>query len=97
MAGLVGIYLKEKPELDYDQSILVIHSKTQNKRGFVKSKIEFLRSFVCIKGALIHKNKKPHRQFLLDSGSDQAMILDSSWLSRQNIIADLKSIKSSTF
>ena len=100
MDGRFGwnIFEGKTVELDYDQSILVIHSKKPKiKRGFVKSKIEFLRSFVCIKGALIHKNKSHTGNFLLDSGSDQAMILDSSWLSRQNIMADLKSIKSSTF
>ncbi|MBL0355897.1 MAG: hypothetical protein IPP72_02980 [Chitinophagaceae bacterium] len=83
-------------EIDYDKNLLIIHTKLPKKlNAYVKSKIEFTHSFVCIKGTFVINNKKYIGNFLLDSGSDQAIMLDSLWASKQNFPKDLKLLKSS--
>jgi hypothetical protein len=84
-------------ELDYDRNLLIIHSKLPKAlKGYVKSKLEFIRSFVCAKAAFEIENKKYAGDFLFDTGSGQAIILDSTWASKQNFPTNLKLIKSST-
>jgi hypothetical protein len=84
-------------ELDYDHNLLIIHSKLpKGLKGYAKSKLEFIRSFVCAKTAFEIENKKYAGDFLFDTGSGQAIILDSTWASQQNFPKNLKLIKSST-
>jgi hypothetical protein len=83
-------------ELDYDNNLLIIHSRLPKAlKGYVKSKLEFIRSFVCTKAAFEIDNKKYAGDFLFDTGSGQAIILDSTWASKQNFPNNLKLIKSS--
>jgi hypothetical protein len=85
-------------EIDYDKNLLIIHSDLPKKlKGYTKSKIKFIHSFVCIKSALEVDGKQYVGDFLFDTGSDQAMILDSSWVTRNNFPKDLKLIKMSSF
>ncbi len=71
-------------EINYDRSILVIHATLPiTAKTFFKSPLFFMRSFVCAKGAFVIANKKYTGTFLLDTGSDRAMILDSAWASNQ--------------
>jgi hypothetical protein len=65
-------------------------------KGYVKSKLEFIRSFVCAKGNFEIEGKKYTGNFLFDTGSDQAIILDSAWVSKQNFPKNLKLIKTIT-
>ena len=83
-------------EINYDNNLLIIHSKLpKSLKGYVKSKIEFKRSFICIKGTLEKENKKYRGDFLLDTGADQAIILDSAWAGTQDFPRNLKLIKTS--
>lgn len=85
-------------EINYDKNCLIIHSKLPKQmKGYVKSELEFMESFVCINGAIkIGSNVYPGL-FLMDTGSDQAIILDKDWTARQQFPHDsLKLIKSST-
>lgn len=85
-------------EINYDKNCLIIHSKLPKQmKGYVRSELEFMESFVCINGAIkIGSNVYPGR-FLMDTGSDQAIILDKDWTARQQFPHDsLKLIKSST-
>jgi len=83
-------------EIDYDHNLLVIHSRLPKAlKGYVRSKMDFIRSFVCVKGAFEIENKKYAGEFLFDTGSDQAIIMDSTWGSRQNFPKNLKWLKSS--
>jgi len=79
-------------QIDYDKSIIIIHSKLPNKlKGYAKSKLNFRNSFIIAKGNFeIGKNKYPGN-FLMDTGADQAIILDSAWAASRNFAADLKS------
>ncbi len=83
-------------EIDYDHNLLVIHSKLPKlPKGWVKSKMAFIHSFVCVKGVFEIANKKYAGDFLFDTGSDQAIILDSNWAGRQKFFGHLKLIRSS--
>ncbi|MVM34080.1 hypothetical protein GO755_28865 [Spirosoma sp. HMF4905] len=98
MDGRFGWNLFEgkQVEIDYDHNRLLIHSELPKAlKGYVKSKLEFIHSFVCMKGAFSIENKKYTGTFLIDTGSDQAIILDSTWASKQNFSQNLKLIKSS--
>jgi hypothetical protein len=98
MDGRFGWNLFEgkKVEIDYDNNQLIIHSRLSKVlKGYVKSKMKFIHSFVCVKATFEIENKKYSGDFLLDTGSDQAIILDSTWAGRQNFPKNLKLIKSS--
>jgi hypothetical protein len=85
-------------EIDYDNNLLIIHSDLPKKlKGYKKSEMKFIRSFVCIRSVLEVNKMKFEGNFLFDTGSDQAMILDSSWVARNNFPTDLKLIKMSSF
>jgi len=100
MDGRFGWNLFEgkRVEINYDNSCLVIHSKLPKKRkGYVRSELEFKESFVCMKGVIRIGPHEYSGSFLMDTGSDQAMILDSSWVARQHVPKDsLPLIRSST-
>jgi hypothetical protein len=98
MDGKLGwdLFEGKQVEINYDKNLLIIHSKLpKSLRGYVKSKIKFIRSYVCVNGVFEIENKKYSGDFLLDTGSDQAIILDSAWASQQDFPRDLKLIKSS--
>jgi hypothetical protein len=85
-------------EIDYDKNLLIIHSKLPKKMdGFSKSKLEFIRSFACIKGTLVANDKNFETYFSLDTGSEMAMILDSTWRARTQFPTDLRLIKLTSF
>jgi len=98
MDGRFGWNLFEgrQVEIDYDRHLLIIHSRLPSAlKGYVRSKMEFARSFPYIKGTFEIANKKYTGNFSMDTGSDQAIILDSIWVSKQNFPKDLKLIRSS--
>lgn len=85
-------------EINYDRHCLVIHPALPKKlKGYVKSDLEFMESFVCMKGAVRVGAHNYKGYFLMDTGSDQAIILDSSWAARQHFPKDsLKLIRTSS-
>ena len=99
MDGRFGwnLFESKQVEIDYNNNLLIIHSKLpKDLKGYVKSKMAFIRSFVCVKGTFEIENKKYTGDFLLDTGSDQAILLDSGWAGRQNFPRNLKLIKLSS-
>lgn len=97
MDGRFGWNLFEgkRVEIDYDHHLLIIRSRLpKDLRGYVRSKIDFIRSFVCVKGTFEIENKSYPADFILDTGSDQAIIIDSFWAGRQGFPKDLKLIRS---
>ncbi|WP_306354142.1 hypothetical protein [Flavobacterium sp. '19STA2R22 D10 B1'] len=98
MDGRFGWNLFEgkQVEIDYDHNVLIVHSKLPKKlKGYTKSKLDFIQSFVCMTGTFDIENKKYEGKFLVDTGSDQAIILDSTWMAKQNFPKNLKLIKTS--
>ncbi len=85
-------------ELNNDQNLLVIHSKRpKSLKGYTRSKIYFFRSYPCMKATIIADNKRYTGYFMFDTGSGQALILDSSWAARENFPTDLKLLSTSAF
>ena len=81
-------------QIDYDKSIIIIHSKLPKVlKGYTKSKLDFKNSFVIAKGSFKKGDKIYPGNFLMDTGADQAIILDSAWAAGRNFAADLKLIK----
>lgn len=98
MDGRFGWNLFEgkQVEVDYDKNIMIIHSQLpKDLKGYVKSKIGFEQSFPYINGTFEIAGKKYTGNFSMDTGSGQALILDSAWVSNQHFPTDLKLIKSS--
>jgi hypothetical protein len=98
MDGRFGWNLFEgkQVEIDYGHNLLIIHSRLPKYlKGYVRSKLEFIRSFVCAKGTFVIEGKKYAGDFILDTGSDQAIILDSSWVRKENFPGNLPLIRSS--
>jgi len=82
-------------EVDYDKNLLIIRSGLPKEmKGYVRSKLDFIRSFVCAKASFEIENKKYAGDFLFDTGSNEALIVDSAWASKQNFPKNLKLVKS---
>lgn len=97
MDGRFGWNLFENKavEIDYDKKLLIIHSKMpQQIQGFTKSRLSFNRSFICMKASFIKGKRKCSGSFLLDTGSDRAVIADSTWAAQEDFTANLKFINS---
>jgi hypothetical protein len=98
MDGRFGWNLFEgkQVEVDYDKNIMIIHSQLPKElKGYVKSKIGFTNSYPYINGTFEIAGKKYTGIFSMDTGSGQALILDSAWVSKQHFPTNLQLIKSS--
>ena len=99
MDGRFGWNLFENKvvEIDYDHSILVIHSSLPQKpKGYNRSKLAFQRSYPCIYATISINGKNYSGYSLLDTGSGADIFLDSAWRSTQNFPTDLPLIKTIT-
>lgn len=98
MDGRFGWNLFEgkQVEVDYDNSRIIIHNKlAKGFEGYERSKIGFIRGFGYASGTFEIAGKKYIGNFSMDTGSEQALIVDSGWVARTNFPTDLKLIKSS--
>lgn len=78
-------------EVNYDKHLLIIHSKLPDYlKGYDKLKLKFIRSFVCVGGTFLINGKNYTGDFLMDTGSNRAMLLDSGWVTRNNFPQNLK-------
>lgn len=85
-------------EIDYNKSQLIVHARLPKRRhGYVKSNIKFIQSLFCVEATIKAGGKNYTGDFLFDTGSDLAMILDSLWMSHQQFPKDLKIMKKLTF
>ena len=83
-------------ELDYDHNLLIIHSKRpKDLKGYTRSKLDFFRSYPSIKATIVAQNKSYTGDFMLDTGSDRSVFLDSSWASKNNFPTGLKLLSTS--
>ncbi|GAA4906860.1 aspartyl protease family protein [Mucilaginibacter defluvii] len=81
-------------EVNYDKHLLLIHTQLPAYlKGYDKLKLKFIRSFVCVGGSFLINGKRYTGDFLMDTGADRAMILDSSWVARNNFPQNLKVAK----
>ncbi len=85
-------------EIDYDKSCIILHKKLPKKvNEFVKSDIKFIKSLFCIEANIEIDKIKYKGDFLFDTGSDLAMVLDSAWMKNLAFPQNLKLIKKSSF
>lgn len=85
-------------EIDYDKQLLIIHEKVPRKLvGYSKSALKFIRSYVCVTGEIPIENNVYTGTFLLDTGSDMALILDSAWVINQHFPTNLPLLKTKSF
>ncbi len=81
-------------ELDYDKSIMVIHSSLPKKlKGYAKMAIEYTHTLFCVQGKLIARNKQYKNRFLFDTGYQRAVLLDSILVQEQQFPKDLPLLK----
>jgi len=97
MDGRFGwnLFENKQVELDYDHNRIIIHSGKLGKvpRGYTKANLEFSHSFVVIKGAMKKEGHTYNGGFLMDTGSEQAIILDSTWAASANFANNLPLIR----
>jgi len=83
-------------EIDYDRMLLIIHSRLpRGLRGYARTPLEFIRGYVCIKGSFLKEGREHAGDFMLDTGSDQAVIVDSVWAGRWDLPGGLRLIRTS--
>jgi len=84
--------------MDYDRSLMIVHSGKLIKapKGYIKSTLEFKHSFMIIKGAMKKRSQNFSGDFLMDTGAETAIILDSAWAARADFARDLPLIKAVT-
>jgi hypothetical protein len=72
-------------ELNYERGILVIHPRVPRQlKGYRRSKLVFMRSFPCTTATFIVDGKDYSGVFLLDTGTDQGVIIDSLWAAQNH-------------
>ena len=87
MDGRIGfdVFEGKQIELNYDQHIMVIHSRLPQTKGYVRSRLLFNHGFPCVKGSFQLGGKIFAGLFTLDNGSATALVLDSGWAAKANI------------
>ncbi len=84
-------------EIDYDKNIFIVHSSLgQIPEGYAKFEMEYRSGFLHIAGDLFINGKKFKSTFLVDSGYQRSILLDSILMQEQNFPKDLTVIKTNT-
>jgi len=82
-------------EINYEQSILVIHPRLPpGLKGYKHSKLHFIRSFPCAQGTFVANGRKYKSDFLMDTGTDLSLIIDSLWAAQSHFPANLQTVSS---
>jgi hypothetical protein len=85
-------------ELNYERGILVIHPRMPRQlKGYKRSKLNFIRSFPCAAGTFIIDGKDYSGDFLLDTGADEGVIIDSLWAAQNHFPANLPILSTVVF
>ncbi|GAB3923728.1 aspartyl protease family protein [Mucilaginibacter myungsuensis] len=100
MDGRLGWNLFEGKtlNLNYDTGLMIISARPpKNVKGYTKVKMGFARSYPYISGEFVINGKKYKGNFLMDTGSDQAVFLDGGWAKRTGFPTDsLKLIRTTS-
>ncbi|WP_147322045.1 hypothetical protein [Mucilaginibacter conchicola] len=93
MDGRFGWTLFEgkQVELDFDKSLMIVHSGKLIKapKGYVRSELNFDHSFMIVKGFMIKGSQQLSGNFLMDTGAESSIILDSTWAARTQFASGL--------
>ena len=97
MDGRFGwnVFEGKQIELDFDKSLLIVYSGKFRKipKGYTKLPLVFKHSFMIIKGRMKKRDHSYPADFLMDTGSEQAIILDSTWAAGADYPNTLKLIR----
>jgi len=96
MDGRFGFDLFEgkQVEINYDRNLLVIHSRLPKElKGYVRSKLEFSHGYALVKGTFPVGQQQYTGIFSMDTGSAEAMVLDSAWAAHGNLAQQFKLIR----
>lgn len=100
MDGRFGwnLFESKQVEMDYDKSVMIVHSGKLIKapKGYVRSSLEFKHSFMIVKGAMKKGNEIFSGDFLMDTGAECAIILDSTWTAQADFDRNLPLMKTIT-
>lgn len=83
-------------EIDYDKSLLIIHTQLPSVKGYSCLNLSFPNHNLAIQADLIFGNRKFSSPFLLNSGYQRALLLDSVIRFEQNFPSDLEILKSTS-
>lgn len=85
-------------ELNYERGVLVIHPRVPRQlKGYKRSKLIFIRSFPCVAATFIVEGKDYSGDFLLDTGTDQGVLIDSLWAAQNHFPNNLPVISTKIF
>jgi hypothetical protein len=96
MDGRIGynVFDGKCVEINNDKGLLLIHSRLPSDlQSYKKYKIDFIRSFPCLRGEMQIDNKTYTADYLMDNGAAQVMLIDSTWAAEQNFPKNFKIIK----
>jgi hypothetical protein len=97
MDGRFGWNLFEgkQVEMDFDRSMMIVHSGKLIKapKGYVRTSMAFKHSFMIVKGTMKKGNEHFNGDFLMDTGAESAIILDSTWVAQADFDRDLPVLK----
>jgi len=72
-------------EIDYDKGLFIVHSRLKKPdNGYGKFKMEYALGLFCIQGHLKVKGKKYKSRFMLDTGYQRTILLDTGLVHSQN-------------
>ena len=85
-------------EVNYVKQVMIVSSKLpKDLNSYVKSNIKFIQSLPCVEASIQIENKNYVGLFLIDTGSDLAMVLDSTWMLQTDFPKNQQILKRSTF
>jgi len=79
--------------LDYDKMQMIIQDGLPDVSAFTKSKLNKVKTVLCLDGKISIKNKDYKSRFLFDTGYQKALLLDSIIMKEQSFPKDLRLIK----
>jgi predicted aspartyl protease len=82
--------------INNENLVLIVGDKLpDNLKEYQKMDLVFIKSWPCIE-AIVHSDDKKHRSyFLMDNGSELAMVLNKKWIQKNELSTNLQVIKES--
>lgn len=85
-------------EINYDKKMIIVHKDLPGYyEHYTKSKINFIQSLFCVEAAFHIINHNYPGNFLFDTGSNLAIVVDSVWAATSSFPDSLKVLKKSSF
>ncbi len=99
MDGRFGWHAFENKILTIDsekQYLIISERLPKNTKQYKKMDIAFIKSWPCLESTIQNGESRYKSYFLMDNGSELAMVLNKDWMIHNQFSNDLKVIKEST-